>query len=70
MVDFASNRGRALADILLIDGNPLEKIEILTNCEENLVLIMKDGRIYKNLINGKLDSVVRERIEGVVGPLK
>jgi imidazolonepropionase-like amidohydrolase len=38
----------ALADILLVEGNPLEDISILTKPEENLVLIMKDGKIYKN----------------------
>jgi len=40
----------ALADILLIDGNPLKNIEILTNPEKNLLLIMKDGKIFKNII--------------------
>jgi imidazolonepropionase-like amidohydrolase len=40
----------ALADILLINGNPLEDISILTKSEENLALIMKDGVIYKNLL--------------------
>jgi imidazolonepropionase-like amidohydrolase len=40
----------ALADILLIDGNPLKNIEILTNPEQNLLLIMKDGKVYKNII--------------------
>jgi imidazolonepropionase-like amidohydrolase len=41
----------ALADILLINGNPLKDISILTKPEENLLLIMKDGKIYKNLID-------------------
>jgi len=40
----------ALADILLISGNPLEDISILTKPEENLALIMKDGKIFKNTI--------------------
>jgi imidazolonepropionase-like amidohydrolase len=40
----------AYADILLINGNPLEDISILTKSEENLALIMKDGVIYKNTI--------------------
>ncbi len=40
----------AYADILLISGNPLEDISILTNPEENLLLIMKDGKIYKNIM--------------------
>jgi imidazolonepropionase-like amidohydrolase len=41
----------ALADMLLIDGNPLEDISILLKPEENLALIMKDGKIYKNTVN-------------------
>lgn len=40
----------AYADILLIKGNPLENLELLTNYEENIQLIMKDGKIYKNTI--------------------
>ena len=40
----------AYADLLLIDGNPLEDISILTNPEDNLPLIMKDGKIYKNAL--------------------
>jgi len=40
----------ALADILLINGNPLQDISILTKPDENLAMIMKDGKIYKNTI--------------------
>lgn len=40
----------AYADILLINGNLLENLEILLNPEENLLLIMKDGEIYKNIL--------------------
>jgi len=40
----------AYADLLLINGNPLRDITILTKPEENLALIMKDGKIYKNTI--------------------
>jgi len=40
----------AYADILLINGNPLKDIKILTDAEKNIVLIMKDGKIYKNTI--------------------
>ena len=40
----------AYADLLLVEGNPLENIEVLTKPEKNLVLIMKDGDIYKNII--------------------
>lgn len=38
----------AYADLLLINGNPLADIKILTKPDENLALIMKDGKIYKN----------------------
>jgi len=40
----------AYADLLLINGNPLEDISILTRPEENLALIMKDGKIHKNML--------------------
>lgn len=38
----------ALADLIIVDGNALENIKLLTNPEQNLLLIMKDGKIYKN----------------------
>lgn len=41
----------AYADILLIDGNPLDDITILADYEENIDLIMKDGVVYKNTLN-------------------
>jgi len=41
---------RALADLLLVDGNPLENIELVRDASKNFVLIMKDGRIYKNTV--------------------
>lgn len=40
----------AYADLLLVNGNPLEDITILTKPEENLALIMKDGKVYKNTV--------------------
>jgi len=40
----------AYADLLLINGKPLEDITILTEPEETLTLIMKDGKIYKNTL--------------------
>ena len=42
----------ALADLLLVDGNPLEDIKLVANPGKNFVLIMKDGRIYKNTLRG------------------
>jgi len=41
----------AYADILVIDGNPLENIELLTKPEKNIKLIMKNGKVYKNTLN-------------------
>ncbi len=41
----------ALADLLLVAGNPLENIELMTDSENNFVLIMKDGVVYKNTLN-------------------
>lgn len=40
----------AYADLLLVEGNPLEDIEVLTKPKTNLVLIMKDGNVHKNII--------------------
>jgi imidazolonepropionase-like amidohydrolase len=40
----------ALADLLLVDGNPLEKIELIADPEKNFLVIMKDGKIYKNTV--------------------
>jgi imidazolonepropionase-like amidohydrolase len=38
----------ALADLLVIDGNPLDDIRVLTTPERTLKLIMKDGKIFQN----------------------
>jgi len=40
----------AYADILIVDGNPLEDILLLGDAETNISLIMKDGKIYKNAL--------------------
>ena len=41
----------ALADVLLVDGDPLSDISLLANPAEKLALIMKDGKIYKNAVD-------------------
>lgn len=38
----------ALADLLLVDGDPLADINLVTDPERNFRMIMKDGKIYKN----------------------
>jgi imidazolonepropionase-like amidohydrolase len=40
----------AYADLLIIEGNPLDDIKILSKPKENLRLIMKDGVVYKNTL--------------------
>jgi len=40
----------AYADILLVDGNPLKDISLVGDNGKNLVMIMKDGKIYKNTL--------------------
>jgi len=41
----------AYADIILVNGNPLEDIDVMVEPGKNFVLIMKDGEIYKNTIS-------------------
>jgi imidazolonepropionase-like amidohydrolase len=38
----------AIADLLVVDGNPLESIDCLVGQGEQLALIMQDGKIKKN----------------------
>jgi len=40
----------AFADLLLVDGNPVENIELITKPEKNFLLIMKDGKLYKDTL--------------------
>jgi imidazolonepropionase-like amidohydrolase len=41
----------ALADLLLVDGNPLENISLVADPGKNFLVIMKDGTVYKNTLN-------------------
>ncbi len=36
------------ADVLVVEGNPLDDIRVLASPEQNLAVIMKDGVVYKN----------------------
>ena len=40
----------ALADLLVIDGNPIDRIELMAQPDKNFVVIMKDGKIYKDTL--------------------
>lgn len=40
----------ALADLLLVDGDPLTDIGLVADPEHKFLVIMKDGKIYKNAL--------------------
>ena len=40
----------AFADLLLVNGNPIENIKLIEDPARNFVIIMKDGKIYKNTL--------------------
>jgi imidazolonepropionase-like amidohydrolase len=40
----------ALADLLVVDGNPLENLDLVGD-PGNFNVIMKDGKIYKNTLH-------------------
>jgi imidazolonepropionase-like amidohydrolase len=40
----------ALADLLLVDGDPTSNIKLLEDSKKNILVVMKDGKIYKNLL--------------------
>ncbi|MGE0259745.1 MAG: amidohydrolase family protein, partial [Alphaproteobacteria bacterium] len=40
----------ALADLLVVDGNPIDNIDLVANPGKNFMLIMKDGKIYKDTL--------------------
>lgn len=41
----------ALADLILVDGNPLTNINLVADPDKSFVVIMKDGRIHKNALS-------------------
>jgi imidazolonepropionase-like amidohydrolase len=38
----------ALADLILVDGNPLDDVNLVADPGKNFLVIMKDGAIFKN----------------------
>ena len=40
----------ALADLLLVDGNPIDNIKLVVDPARNFLVIMKGGTVYKNLL--------------------
>jgi imidazolonepropionase-like amidohydrolase len=43
----------ALADLLLVDGDPIVNINLIADPAKTLVVIMKDGKLYKNSLGAK-----------------
>ncbi|WP_026762948.1 metal-dependent hydrolase family protein [Sediminibacterium salmoneum] len=41
----------AYADLILVNGSPLENIKLVENPDANFLIIMKDGVVYKNILN-------------------
>jgi imidazolonepropionase-like amidohydrolase len=46
----------ALADLLLVDGDPIKDIKLIENPSRNFVVIMKDGKIYKSTLPKQASS--------------
>ena len=46
----------ALADVLLVDGDPLQNLHLIEDPGRNFLVIMKDGKIYKNALAEKKGS--------------
>jgi len=40
----------ALADLLLVDGDPIANVDVIADPARNFLVIMKDGKIYKNSV--------------------
>jgi len=40
----------ALADLVLVDGDPIADIKLIADPAKNFLVIMKDGKIYKNTL--------------------
>ena len=40
----------ALADLILVDGDPTIDLSLVADTSKNFLIIMKDGKIYKNTL--------------------
>ena len=41
----------AFADLIVVDGDPIDKIGLIEDPEKNFLVIMKDGKIHKNALH-------------------
>ena len=39
--------------MILVDGNPIENIDLIGNPAAKFLIIMKDGQIVKNILENK-----------------
>ncbi len=46
--DLGVVREGAWADLIVVDGNPLENLDLVADPEESFIVIMKGGELYKN----------------------
>ena len=46
----AELKSAAYADLLIVDGDPIQDILVMLDYENNFKLIMKDGQVYKNTL--------------------
>ncbi|MEA5416392.1 hypothetical protein [Synechococcus sp. BA-132 BA5] len=46
----------ALADLILVNGIPLENLGLIADPEQRFLVIMKDGRLYKNTAGTPIPS--------------
>lgn len=40
----------AFADMLLVNGDPLQNLDLVADPAKNFLVIMKDGKIFKNTL--------------------
>jgi len=48
--EFGVVKEGALADLIMVDGNPLQDLNLIVDPAKNFVVIMKDGKIFKNIL--------------------
>ena len=58
----------ALADLLLVDGDPLANINLIADPAKSFVVIMKDGKIHKHSQSVRLSAPDASGIARLLGP--
>lgn len=39
-----------MADLIVVDGNPLQDITLFEQAQDKVQLVVKGGRVYKNIV--------------------